>query len=429
MKLSFGRSALPLFSAAIVDQVVLSATNFLIGILLIRYASDHDYALYVLVQSALLLLISVHNSWLTGPLVILTPGLSPDERWQTIGSVKRIQRRFLRLIALPLLVLPLVGYTTHLLGGVLAAVIATGILAGWAALRREYLRTVLLMYSRPHALLGADSVYAVSLLLGVVLVLFFGKSIIIGAVGALVVAAWAGAAAAHRALAIGREWQEDMAVSIWPRIRNLGFWSLLGASTYWFLGQSYSYMLATRLDLAAVADANATRLVLMPAMILTIGVASLLTPSAANWYAQIGIHRLVRRLLMFLLAVGLLEAAYYFCVWVGRDWLFVDVLHKHIQGRDHLLLLWAGVGIVALFRDVLQCALIAMGQLKSLAWQVGISTAVALPIMWFGIAWWGVAAALFGQIVGELINLAAIILLLRKNMRNPPITERNTTTI
>ncbi len=34
MKLSFWRGALPLFSAAIVDQVVLSATNFLVGILL-----------------------------------------------------------------------------------------------------------------------------------------------------------------------------------------------------------------------------------------------------------------------------------------------------------------------------------------------------------------------------------------------------------
>ncbi len=396
---------------------------------MIRYASDHDYALYVLVQSALLLLMSMHNSWLTGPLAILTPGLSSDERWQTIGSVKRIQRRVLRLIALPLLLLPLIGYATHMLGGVLATVIATGILAGWAALRREYLRAVLLMYSRPHTLLRADSVYAVSLLLGVILVLFFGKSIIIGAIGALAVAAWAGAAAAHRALAIGREWQEDKAVSIWPRIRNLGFWSLFGTGTYWFLGQSYSYMLATRLDLAAVADANATRLVLMPAMILTIGLASLLTPSAATWYAQIGLHKLVRRLLMFLLAVGLLEAAYYIFVWISRDWLFVDVLHKNIHSRDKLLLLWAAVGIVALFRDVLQCALIAMGQLKSLAWQVGISTAFALPIMWFGIAWWGVAAALFGQIVGELINLATIVVLLRKHMRNPPITGRNTTTI
>jgi O-antigen/teichoic acid export membrane protein len=417
MSPGFGRRALPLFSAAIMDQVVLSGTNFLVGMLLIRYASANDYALYVLVQSALMLLITVHNSWLTGPLAILTPKLSPDERWQTIGSVKQIERRFLRLVALPLLMIPLLSYLTGQVTGVLAAVIASGIAASWAGLRREYLRSVLFMYSRPQTLLGADLVYAAALLLGVILGLLFARPVVVGATCALVVAGWAGAAAAHRSLAIEPGWHDEGSVSIWPGIRSLGFWSLLGASTYWFLGQSYSYILAARLGLIAVADANATRLVLMPAMILTIGVASLLTPSAATWYVQIGIHRLVRRLLMFVLAIGLLEVTYFVCVWIFRNWLFVEVLHKHIHERDRLLLLWAGVGIVALFRDVLQCALIAMGRLKSLAWQVGISTAVALPLMWFGTAWWGSSAALIGQIAGELINLAGIILLLRRCVR------------
>jgi O-antigen/teichoic acid export membrane protein len=176
-------------------------------------------------------------------------------------------------------------------------------------------------------------------------------------------------------------------------------------------------VLASRIDLKAVADINAARLLLMPAIVLTAGVASLLTPSAATWYAEMGLQRLVRRLLMFLLAVGLLEVTYFACVWTSRDWLFVDVLHKNIQDRDHLLILWAGLAIIALFRDVLQCALIATGRLKSLAWQVGISTAVALPLMWFGVAWWGVAAALIGQIAGEMINLAGIIYVLRKTMR------------
>jgi O-antigen/teichoic acid export membrane protein len=417
MSRSFGRGAIPLFSAAIVDQVVLSGTNFVVGLLLIRYATDHDYALYVLVQSALLLVVTVHSSWLTGPLAILTPRLSPEERWSTIGSVKHAQRRFLGVLAVPLLLVPLLGYLTGLFSGLLAAVIAIGVLAGWASLRREYLRSVLLMYSRAHSLLGADSVYAVSLLVGVVLALLFGKPVVIGATLALVIASLAGAAAGHRALAITHGWKEEGVVTIWPGIRRLGFWSLLGASTYWFLGQSFNYVLASRIDLKAVADINAARLLLMPAIVLTAGVASLLTPSAATWYAEIGLQRLVRRLLMFLLAVGFLEVTYFACVWTSRDWLFVDVLHKNIQDRDHLLILWAGLAIIALFRDVLQCALIAMGRLKSLAWQVGISTAVALPLMWFGVAWWGVAAALIGQIVGEMINLAGIIYVLRKSMR------------
>jgi O-antigen/teichoic acid export membrane protein len=418
MNLSFARGAVPLFSRAIVDQVVLSGANFIVGFVLIRFATDHDYGLFVLVQSALVLLVMMHNAYLIGPLSVLTPRLPEAERWPMLGSVKRQQRRLLRLVAPPLLVFPLVGYLTGLLSGLLAVVIAVGIIAGWAALRREFLRSVLLICSRPDRLLRADVVYVVCLLAGVGMAVSSGSQVVVGATFALVIAAWAGAAAAHRALAVDLGWREGGPVSIWPDIRRLGFWSLTGSTIYWFLGQSYSYILATRLDLTAVADVNATRLLLMPAIVMTIGLASLLGPTSATWYAEIGASRLVQRLLKFLLAVGILEAAYFAVVWMGRNWLLSTVLHRHIPDSDRLLLLWSGVAIIALVRDVLQCALIAMGHLKSLAWQVGISAAIAVVIMWYGIAWWGAAAVLIGQIVGELVNLAGIGLLLRKHVRS-----------
>jgi O-antigen/teichoic acid export membrane protein len=419
MSVSFGRRALP-FGFAVFDQVVLSLANFLVGFVLIRYASDHDYALYVLVQSTLLLVVSMHNSYLSGPVAVLTPKMSEEERWQTIGAVKRVQRRLLRVVAVPLVLLPLLGYLSGILDGLLASVMVAGIFAVWAALRREYLRSVLLMYFRPHTLLGADAVYAVTLLAGVSAAILIGKDIVVGATCALVIAGWAGAAAAHRSLATGPGWQESGAVSIWPQIHSLGLWSVVGSAIWWVLGQSYSYVLAARLDLTAVADVSATRLLLMPAIALAIGVGSLLGPTAATWYAQIGIHRLVRRLMMFLLAVGLLEVTYFVAIYLGRDWLVVGILHKHIHDLGRLLILWSGVALVGLCRDVLQSALVALGRYKSLAWQVGVSAAVAVVLMWFGLGWWGAPGVLIGMIVGELINLAGIIFLLRRCMRQAP---------
>ncbi len=417
MNWSLTHRALRPFSSSIFDQVVLSATNFLVGFVLIRYTSDQDYALYVLVQSTLLLIISMHNSYLMGPLTILTPRLAPDERRQTLGSMKGVQRRLLLICAVPLLLLTLAGYLSGLLSGPLASVVAAAIFAIWTALRREYLRSVLLMYSRPHSLLGADAVYATALLAGVAAAIIIHKAVVVGAILALAIAAWSGGAAAHRSLALDPGWQRERAISMWPAIRSLGAWALLGSTIYWTLGQSYSYLLATRLGLTAVADVNATRLLLMPVAVLTIGIVSLLGPSAATWYTQIGIRGVVRRLLMFLVAVGVLDLIYFVAVWWSRDWLMGGVLHKHIHSFDLLLILWTAVVIVGLFRDVLQCALIAMGHYKSLAGQVGVSAAVAVVLMWYGIGWWGAPAVLIGQIVGELINLMGIIILLRKNMR------------
>lgn len=408
-----------LFGSAVIDQVVLSATSFIVAFLLIRFSTDNDYAVYVLVQSTLMLVASAHGAWLMGPLAVLAPRLPADERWVTIGAVKRTHRRWLKGMALALVALPAAGYLVGLLNGLIAAIVAAGIVATWMALRREYLRSVLLIYSRPQKLLRADVVYALALLCGVGAAVLIGKWVVVGAVCALVVAAWAGAGDAHRSLDVDPGWRDGEAALIWPDIRALGFWSALGSTIYWFLGQSYSYVLAAGIDLRAVANVNASRVLMMPMFVLTIGVASLLGPSAATWYGQMGLRRLVRRLLVFLLVVGTVEAAYFAIVWIARDWLVVDVLHKQIADRDRLFILWAVVAFIALVRDFLQCALTATGHFRSLAWQVGISAVVAMLIMWFGIAWWGAAAALIGQIVGELLNLAGILYLLRKSILSP----------
>ena len=305
------------------------------------------------------------------------------------------------------------------LPGLIAWVVVVGIVACWAALRREYLRGALLMYSQPYTLLVADTLYAVTLITIVGAGIIGGKYVVVVAACGVAVAALVGGGAAHRALSSNPGWPAGPGAPIWSQMRNLGNWALLGSTIYWFLGQSYSYMLATRMNLKAVADVNAMRALMNPAIILTVGVVSLLTPMAARWYVQMGLRRLVRRLILLILVVGGAEVAYFIVVWFGRDWLVHNVFHKVIQDRDHLLILWGGVAIISLLRDILQCALMAMGKFRSLAWQVGISAAVAVLLMWYGVRWWGAAAVLIGQIVGEVINLIGIILLLRHSLRQP----------
>ena len=403
--------------------MLLSGTNFAVSLLLIRYATDRDYGIYVLLQSAVLLLTSAQSAWLTGPLATLTAKLLPDVRAQTITSVRSVQLRALLLGALPLFLVPAVGYAAGYFSGLVAIVVAIGIVACWGALRREYLRSTLFMYAQPHALLRADATYAVVLIAVVVAGLIGGKYVVVVAACGVAVAALTGDAVAKRSIAATPGWPAGEGAPIWPQLRNLGNWALLGSTIYWFLGQSYSYMLATRLDLKAVADVNAMRALMNPAILLTVGIVSMLMPTAARWYAQIGLNRLVRRLLLVLLLVGAAEVAYFIAVWLGRDWLVHNLFHKVIQDRDRLLILWGCLAITALFRDILQCALTAMGRFRSLAWQVGISAAVAVLLMWYGVRWWGAPAVLIGQIVGEVINVIGIVFLLRQSMRRSAATQ------
>jgi O-antigen/teichoic acid export membrane protein len=103
-------------------------------------------------------------------------------------------------------------------------------------------------------------------------------------------------------------------------------------------------------------------------------------------------------------------------------------MHNTIANRDLLLLLWAALSLIALYRDLLQTGLFALRKFRSLAGVTAVSAAASLTIMWLGIKTWGPAAALIGQVAGETINLGGVVMLLamaaRTEHADRPITGR-----
>lgn len=403
---------LQLFSASIIDQIALSAGNFLVGFMLIRRTSDVDYGMFVLVQSGILLLTSAQNAWLSGPLAVLSPKRPPEARRQMVGAVEVSQRRFLRRLTVAALFVPLLGFAMGRLSGLVTAVMTLGILAAAASLQREYVRSVLLIYSRPQSVLGCDMYYVLALLCGAFMAAFGPQPRVLWAVLGLAIAAWWGATAAHRSLGKDPGWVGGDARPYWRDMRVLGIWSTTGAVIYWCFGQSYNYVLASRVSLVAVADVNAARLLLMPAFVVALGIKSLLIPSAAAWLAEFGLDKLLKRLLVFAIGVVALDLLYIGFVWVIRDWMTADFLRKTIGDRDALLLLWACIALIGLTRDVLQCALIALECFKPMAWLTALSAIVSLTLTWFGLPLWGPRAALTGVIAGEFVNLLGVLLLI-----------------
>jgi O-antigen/teichoic acid export membrane protein len=408
-----------LFGVAVIDQILLSGANFAIAFLLIREASDIDYGLFVLVQSALTLVVAAQASWLSGPLAVVVHRKTPERSRQMVGAIQKSLGRYLRAGSAFALLVPPVLYWLGLRTALASTVFAIGIFAAWAALRREYLRSVLLIYQRPRDLLRADLFYVAALISGACVAAFGPKPAAITATATLVLAAYVGGWVAYRQLAADPGWEDTDAAPVWREIRVLGTWSTVGAVIYWLYTQSYVYVLAGRLDLSAVANVSAARMLLMPAIVLTVGVYGLLLPSSAAWLAKFGFSRLMKRLLVFIVGIAAIDIVYFALAWYFRDWLTVSLLHKTIVDRDRLLVLWAVVAIIGLMRDVLQCALLSLGRQKSLAWIAAVSAVISLSIMWFGLTRWGAPAALIGQIVGEVVNLGGLIVLLSKYYRLP----------
>ncbi|HEY1726728.1 MAG TPA: hypothetical protein VGF89_15005 [Steroidobacteraceae bacterium] len=416
---------LRLFSASVADQVMLSGANFVAGFLMIRYTADVDYGQFVLAQSAVLLLISAQGAWLSGPLSAIVPAKPPPLRRLMLGSVRTSQSRFLRWVGLCLLAATVALYAVGLLTRGVAIVAGTTILAGWAALQREYLRAVLLIYSRPHSLLRSDVVYVALLICGIGLAAYWRHAPGPCAILALALAALAGMLVSYRMLSADPGWVSGDSRPYREEIRSLGVWATVGAVTYWLFAQSYNYVLATRLDLTAVAGVNAARLVIMPIFVFSIGVNNLLMPLAANWLAQSGLSKMLRRLAAVAAIITVLDLIYIGVAWYFRDWIIGHLLHKTIADRDRLLLLWACVALIFLPREVLQAGLFALRRVKSMATLIGLSAIVSLTLMWFGTAKWGAAAVLIGQLAGECVNLAGLWWMMHVQGRPQELTPLN----
>ncbi len=404
------------FGTGVVDQMLLSGANFLVGLAMIRHTSDVDYGQFVLVQSAILLLTSAQNAWLA-PLCAIIPSKPLETQRIIIGSIEVKQTRLVRILVLLALPVPIVGYLFGAWSGVVALVGAGAVLAGWTALQREYLRSALIIYARPHSMLWADVLYVIVLMAGIGYAVFGAKAHSIWAVVSLILAGWAGWAVCYRSFGANPGWVTGNISSYWREMRPLAIWSTTGAATYWLLAQSYNYVLATRLDFTAVININGARMVMVPVIVFTLGINNMLLPVAANWLAEFGLHSLMRRLAILSAGVIALDACYFTVAWLSRDWLITHLLHRTIADRDRLLVLWGCVAVIFLLREVLQAALFALKRVKSMASWIAISSVVSLLTTWFGIPHWGVPAALIGQISGECVNLAALALMLRSQAR------------
>lgn len=415
-----GRSRwLKLFSSAVIDQALLSAANFLVGLLLIRNCSDEDYGHYVLGFTALLLLTGLQGAYIGGPLAVLAPRQSPERKRQMLASLYRQSGRWVARVALGLALLcgafGLLGW----LSPPLALLGAVYCLVANFALQREYLRTGLMIYERPQAVLRADLVYVVLLVSGVAAAALLTRPAAPWAFAAMALAALVGARLAYRELARAPGLHGEELSGLWRELAPLGGWAMAGWLVYWSFSQGYNYVVAGTLDLAAVAALNAVRLLLMPANLMVSGIKQLLLPMAARWHQSLGLDPMLRRLLGFAAVVMALSLIYFGLLWLLRDWVFEVLLKKRFADRDQLLLLWMLMFLISGLRDLLMTGLLVRERFRSMTGLSSVAAVLSLLTCWLGTQYYGVAGAILGLVLGEAINLLGVLWLTIRERRSP----------
>ncbi|MGD9842292.1 MAG: lipopolysaccharide biosynthesis protein [Steroidobacteraceae bacterium] len=405
-----------MFGSAIAMQALLSATNFLVGLVLIRHVSNTEYGYFILITNAALLISGLQNAFIQPPMILRMTRSSESECADIVGGLFRGQRRILGLLAaaaLSILTLlwlaDIIDNQQGLLGIATIAVLAT-------ALYREFFRMVLLAYRRSHDVLKADAGYVVVVLIGIPLATLT-KAPAAAAVIALSLAAIVGGYFLTRSLARYAAWNPDGPSSMLREMAPLGTWSALGSGTHWAFSQGYNYVVAGSLDVSAVAALAATRLLMMPVNLLSSGISSLMMPTSTAWLNTHGAAKLFRRLILIASALGALALCYFVTIWFLRGFIFTNVMHKQFAQSDILVATWSAVFLVMLFRDQLQFLPGASGLYRPLMAVTGTSAIISLSTGYEAIRHFGVVGAPFGVLLGELCNVAGIIYLSMRKIR------------
>jgi O-antigen/teichoic acid export membrane protein len=408
-----------LLSTAVVSQAVLSAASFAVGLILIRSTTDVQYGSYILASSAILLLVSLQTGFFNPPLARMDQ-LDRPGRGKLVGGLYRAQYRILPAVAGMTALIALGLWYTQALDAHTGPLVLVTAAAALAILHREYFRMVLFAYRRPHDVLRTD-IFFVALMMAGVLVAVLTPAPAATAILTLSLAAAASGILLSQALRRHEPWSTEGAQGMLRKIAPLAAWPTAGAAIHWTFSQGYIYLVAGTLDVVAVAAIAATRLLLMPVNLLSMGIGSLMLPLAAGWLHRHGAALLWRRLCLLALGLAAATLCYFAVLWLLRDWIFAVVLKKQFAQRDELLMLWGAIFLVMVVRNQLAYLLSAQGRFRALTLLTLVSAVIALAASYWGMLRFGVAGALVGMLIGELISvIGTVILSFRKGQQ--PLT-------
>jgi O-antigen/teichoic acid export membrane protein len=147
----------------------------------------------------------------------------------------------------------------------------------------------------------------------------------------------------------------------------------------------------------------------------------LLFPMTARWVHDMGAKVAARRLLLLAAGLGTVALLYMLTMWLLRDWIFDVLLKKHFVQRDSLIVLWSAVFLVTLCRDQLATLPAARARFRDMTLMTGLSAIVWLLSSYFAMLKYGPLGAVIGILIGELVNMAGILVMIFKETREPRV--------
>jgi O-antigen/teichoic acid export membrane protein len=410
-------------SLAVLDQGLISGSNFLIGILLARWLAPEAYGAYALAFSIFLFLSGFHNALLLEPMSVFGPASYKDQLRAYLGKLLRLHFAlafFLTGLAVAGAAI-LHGFTADraLTSAFWGVCIATPlILFFWLSRRAAYLKLA--------AGLAARGALAYCFVLICLLLLIKSVGWLSGFTAFLIQSFAATAAAILLLASLKPQLDSQSGPSSAAVVRQhwrYGRWVVATQFVYWLSGNAYYVVVAAFLRMQDVAALRALQNFNLPFSQFLSAVSLLLLPWASARFAQEGrqgVQRCTRQITVLFVAVA---SAYFAALWLfGARIMPILYAGRYTDFAYLLTLVAAPVVVLA----ASQGSTIAV---QALQFPVDIFFAYTLASVATIVAgvpltrYWGLPGAAVGILISSLAFFLAITYRYRARLR---VTYRET---
>jgi O-antigen/teichoic acid export membrane protein len=345
---------------ALFDQAVISATRFLIAVLVGKFGSESELGLYSAGFGLLVVIVTGQESLITTPYTFFVSQLEKPRQRSYAGSTLASALVYLAVATIALAAVVTVMWITGRRSGFPLILLAVVLILP-VSLLREFCRRWLFAHFRIPMATIVDVVFSVTILGGLLVLTQINQvtafnAFMVAGVGSLlaVLIAWQ----FRKEFTLdGSRWRSDLHKNF-----RFGRWtagaSLLSATLMYF---SHWYLVGSQGEAAAGLYAACLTLVFLANPFL-LGLSSFLAPRAAAEFAERG-HAGVRRVVLGYMAVVVaVLVAFAGLLAVLGDWLIGIVFESHYRGHQFTINVLAAAMIGIGINFTLACGLRALVQ-------------------------------------------------------------------
>jgi O-antigen/teichoic acid export membrane protein len=393
-------------------QGMLSITNFSIGILLAKFASKEEYGIFVLFFSFVGFLSGFHNAFFTSPLMVLAGQKKESERTPYVVSIS-IARNYFFVPVLIIFSASLVLYNLYFLHDasyILLSIFISLVIMMFTA--KEYERTVHFTLLNTNVIFMMDLAMMVTVFSGILIPIILGK---INAFNGLLILC-AGYTASYTYAKIKNPYKDRRKLIIKEALKEnikYGKWLMLGIFSSIFQNRAYIYITTAFLGLSALADVSASRLFMMPMMLLSGSVIKIMIAKGSILVSEHE-HQKFKKFILYFMAILSLACMLYIGIILLLSDTLIGFLGAKYMNTKGLIAIWGVYVLIMTLKSMLTTGIIVYKRFRAQAIfdLIGAITVIVSCVIL--VNYIGSSGAIVSLIAGELIILLFYVYLFLK---------------